>query len=152
VTNIVYFESVGHCAVWSMIPEAMDELARTGIGFTPADPPVWSDACLAQIDEYGQVRGFIVYRWSDQRAEWFVMLAYVVPKWRRTGVHTSLFRMLVERAEKRGDIRAIVSGTHVDNNAAQAAFKSQGRKPISIMYEYVIKEWLSGTDPLEIKG
>lgn len=144
------FDNVGHCAVWSMIPEAMDELARMGVGFTPAEPPIWSDPCMAWIDDQGQVRGFIVYRPGEQRAEWFIMLAYVVPKWRRTGVHSELFRTLVARAEKRCDIRAILSGTHVDNHAAQAAFKSQGRKAISIMYEYVITEWLSGKDPMDI--
>lgn len=150
--SIRWFENCGHCAVWSMIPEAMDELARMGLGFVPADPPAWSDSCLAWVDDSGQIHGFLVYRPNEQRAEWFIMLAYVVPRWRRTGLHSRLFRTLIERAETRGDIRTILSGTHVDNHAAQAAFKAQGRKAISIMYEYVIKEWLQGSDPLEIKG
>lgn len=47
------------------------------------------------------------------------------------------------------DLTSIDCGTDVHNEAAQAAFKAQGRIPIAIMFKYVIKPHVDGKDPLD---
>lgn len=140
---ISYFENCGHSPAWPLVPRAMLDLDQSGIGFQPHVSPVWNDPCLVSIED-GKPKGFLIYRYDEQKCSWFILLAYVLPLYRRQGIHTALFRGLVERAERRGDILSIDCGTHQDNLPAQAAFEAQGRKKVAIMYEYRIKDWITG--------
>lgn len=141
--TILQFDCCGHSPTWPEIPKVMRELENEGFGFHPARPPEWNDPCLVCFSG-GDVRGFLVYRHEEASSSWFILLAHVAPVFRRRGIHTSLFNALVERAELRGDILSINSGTHVDNIAAQAAFAAQGRSKSAIFYRYVVREWLDG--------
>jgi len=144
------FDNVGHSPAWPLIPAAMAELETMGFGFHPSHPPVWHDHCLVLLHDY-EVRGFMVYRHEEALASWFILLAWVSPVWRRSGIHTALFSALVERAEARGDILSINSGTHPDNLPAQAAFEAQARNKSAIMYRYPIREHLAGRPYLDLE-
>ena len=151
MTNVVsFFENCGHSPAWRLIPQAVLELDASGFGFHPYQPPVWNDPCLLCCDENGNAKGFLVYRYDQQRCTWFILLAYTAPNHRRSGVHTALFQALVERARKRDDILAIDSGTHALNTAAQAAFEAQGRKQVAVSYEYRLRDWLPGRPHLDV--
>ncbi|WP_458382528.1 GNAT family N-acetyltransferase [Rhizobium anhuiense] len=128
----------------------MNELDKAGMSFQPYMPPAWNDPCLICVDDSGNAKGFLVYRYDEPRCSWFILLAYVVPSSRRHGVHTELFAALVERGKKRGDILSIDSGTHVKNVPAQKAFAAQGRRATAIHYEYRLLEWLPGASHLNV--
>ncbi|MNV84066.1 Acetyltransferase (GNAT) family protein [compost metagenome] len=149
--DVSFFENCGHSPAWPLIPHALIELDRDGLAFHPYQAPAWNDPCLLAIDDTGNAKGFIIYRYDQQRSSWFIMLAYVEPAYRREGIHSALFRSLVERAEKRGDILSIESGTHAKNLRAQAAFEAQGRTKVAISYEYRLRGWLDGKPHLEIQ-
>lgn len=148
--SILYFENCGHSPAWRIIPSALLDLDSAGLLFHPYQSPVYNDQCLLCVDDGGQAKGFLVYRYDDQKCSWFILLAYTLPAYRRTGVHTALFDALVERGRKRGDILSIDSGTHVLNKAAQAAFEAQGRNQTAIMYEFRLRDWLPGESHLNV--
>ncbi|WP_203427904.1 GNAT family N-acetyltransferase [Rhizobium sp. BG4] len=147
---VSYFEDCGHSPAWPLIPTAVINLDQAGFSFHPYQSPLWNDPCLICHDEEGATKGFLVYRYDQQRCAWFILLAYTLPNYRRLGVHTILFETLVERGKMRGDILSIDSGTHVLNKAAQAAFEAQGRKQVAVHYEYRLRDWLPGKRPVDL--
>ncbi|WP_234836035.1 GNAT family N-acetyltransferase [Sinorhizobium meliloti] len=60
----------------------------------------------------------------------------MLPEHRRKGIYTALFYALRDKAQEQGNIFSILSGTHPNNLAAQAAFEAQGRRKEYIMYSY----------------
>ena len=64
-----------------------------------------------------------------------VILAYVVPGWRRQGVHTAMWNALVAKAvELKRPV--IESGTSIDNAVARAAMRAQARVETSIITRF----------------
>jgi ribosomal protein S18 acetylase RimI-like enzyme len=150
--KISLYSNCSHSPAWPMIPEHMDELVKGGLAETPYEYPAWNDVALVAFDdEHNSPIGFLIYRYYDFNASWFIMQAYVRPEHRRRGVHTALFEALVARARARKDIREIRCGTSVHNHAAQAAFEKQGRKPYAIYYGFEVPGWTAAKDPMEIK-
>lgn len=149
---VKFYENCGHSPIYRMAIDAMAELNNLGYGNTIPYPPAWNDPALVMFDECERtVRGFMIYRYDQEQASWWIILAYTHPKHRKQGVHTALFESLVERAEQRGDILAIESGTHVDNKPAQKAFEKQRRFAHYIGYRYEIRPAIEGKHHLEIK-
>ncbi|WP_412549711.1 GNAT family N-acetyltransferase [Sinorhizobium medicae] len=148
--SVRFYENCGHSPAWPLVPRAMIDLEDRGFDFQPHVLPMWNDPCMAAISDDGSPMGFLIYRYDEVNCSWFVMLAYVVPEHRRTGVHTALFSALVDRAKQRGDILSIYCGTHVNNTAAQAAFEAQGRAKKAIMYSFHLKDWADGKEPTEV--
>lgn len=148
--KIEMYNEVGTSPAWPLIRVAETELVKNGLAFHPVVSPAYNDPVLVASED-GAILGFIIYRTDMVKSTWFIILAWVAPEFRKEGIHTKLFETLVARARVRGDIRAIESGTHINNYAAQAAFARQGRKAIAISYEFPIKEYLDGKDPLVIE-
>lgn len=149
--KIEMYNEVSTSPAWPLIRVAEMELVKNGLAFHPVHSPAYNDAVLVSSDVSGIITGFIIYRPDQVKSTWFIILAWVAPERRKLGIHTKLFETLVARARLRGDIRAIECGTHINNHAAQAAFARQGRKKIAVSYEFPIKEYLDGKDPLVIE-
>ncbi|WP_412032811.1 GNAT family N-acetyltransferase [Nitratireductor aquimarinus] len=147
--TVLFYENIGHSPAWPLVITALAELDAKGLATRPMDPPSQYDPCMVSFDSEGEPNGFVCYRYDARGSSWFILLAYVVPDLRRSGVHTAMFKALADRARARGDITSIDCGTDVHNKAAQAAFKAQGRIPIAIMFKYVIKPHVDGKDPLD---
>ncbi len=150
ITTVLYHENVGHSPVWEYIPLAYEELHEQGLHVTPTVYPAWNDQALVAVEENypNDPWGFMIYRYDHVKCSWFILLSYVRPEHRRKGIHTELFRGLVQRGVARDDILKIESGTHFHNGTAQAAFKAQGRVPVAIMYEYTLRDHLEGKELL----
>jgi GNAT superfamily N-acetyltransferase len=74
--------------------------------------------------------------WANQL---YVMLAYVVPEHRRKGVHTAMWRALVEKAiELKRPV--IAGGTSIANVGSRAMMASQGRAEAGIYTKYVVPD------------
>jgi ribosomal protein S18 acetylase RimI-like enzyme len=152
--KIEYYAEVSTSPAWRLIRIAEDELASEGFLIEPHVSPAPSDPVMIAIDDEvnaGAIMGFMVYQYDRVKASWYILIAWVQPHRRLEGVHTRLFETLVARAKKRGDIRTIECGTHVDNIPAQRAFERQGRKAVAIVYEYRLLDHVQGKDPLEIE-
>ena len=147
--KIEWFENVGHSPAWTYYPQAQMELFQYGYAEAPHVPPEWNDTALVATHANGEVLGWIIYRVDSRRNTWYIMNSYTMPGDRRTGVFSALFTALVERARLR-KITSIDSGTHINNVAAQAAFASQGRHKVGIIYAYPVCEQ-SGKSHLDIK-
>lgn len=105
--------------------------------FTHAHSPV----IFAAKDDFAI--GYIAYYLDKDDCRCSIASAYVRPAFRYSqmrsfSVYDYLFKSLVEHMEEHKPIR-IISGTHVDNLAAQKAFKRQGRVLESLSYSYLIK-------------
>jgi hypothetical protein len=74
--------------------------------------------------------------WSNQL---YVMLAYVLPGHSRAGVHTAMWRAVVEKAaELKRPV--IASGTSIGNATSRAAMASQGLLEAGVYTRYVVPE------------
>lgn len=142
-SEVRFYPEIGHSPAWAMVPDALSELRKKNLGFSPEQPPMWNDACIV-FEGPAFACGFMAYRPDEISSSWFILLSWVAPAVRRTGIHTTLFQALVARAKARGDILAINSGTHVNNLAARRAFESQGRTPVSTMYRFGIRDHVAG--------
>lgn len=152
VAKILFYSNCGHSPAWPLVPHALLDLENAGLGFQPLVAPAYNDPCMAAIDDDGKAVGFLIYRYDDVKCSWFILLAWVAPSVRRTGLHSAMFTALVDRGRKRGDILSIECGTHVDNIVAQAAFEAQGRKKTAIMYAFTLKDWVDGKEPTDTAG
>lgn len=81
--------------------------------------------------------GFIAYRCYDEDKEVYISMAYVVPEFRRQGVHTAMFKYLVELVQK--DYLVIHSGAALENITSIEAQKKRGSKIISVNTIYMLK-------------
>lgn len=132
---IEHFEKVSASPAVLHILVAMKDLHDTGwYDFVP--PDVSTDEILVELTPEGTVIGFMIYRPDTWRSEWFIMLSWVDPDYRRRGIHSKLFAALCERAKTKPNVVKIACATHVENYGAQAAFEAQGRKAVSINYEF----------------
>ncbi|QIW87619.1 GNAT family N-acetyltransferase [Agrobacterium phage OLIVR4] len=136
ITMIEHFEKVSASPAVPHILIAMKELFDNGFyDFVP--PDLSTDEILVEMTpEGGNVIGFMIYRPDTWRSEWFIMLSWTDPGYRRRGIHSKLFAALCERAKTKPNVIKISCATHVDNHQAQASFEAQGRKPVSISYEF----------------
>ncbi len=82
--------------------------------------------------------GLIIYDCGPEN--WSILLGYVLPEHRWKGICTALFYALRDKAKEQGNIFSILSGTHLNNLAAQAAFEAQRRTKEYIMYSYPLKD------------
>ncbi len=67
--------------------------------------------------------GLIIYDCGPEN--WSILLGYVLPEHRWKGICTALFYALRDKAKEQGNIFSILSGTHPNNLAAQAAFEAR---------------------------
>jgi ribosomal protein S18 acetylase RimI-like enzyme len=148
--EIKFFSDHGRSPAVTMGQRMHLELLEAGLTSPVTQLPVWNDPALVAYYD-GEPVGAMIYRHDEARGTWFILSSYVAIDRRRQGIHTQLFKTLVERARKRGDINSIECGTHVRNLAAQRSFEQQGRKASAIFYEYRLKDFDEPADPLEIK-
>lgn len=149
--EIKLFLNIGHSPAWPLVPGAQKELIDSGLAQTPYIYPAWDDSCLiAFAEDTGEPVGFIVYRTDSIRSTWYILMSWVEDDRRREGIHSELFKALVDRAKARGDIFQIESGTHANNHAAIRAFEAQGRTLEAVFYTYRIKSQLDGKDPKDV--
>ncbi len=154
--RIDLYENIGTSPAWQYVPEATDALLRAGLSSPRFTMPPQDEACLVACLPFKEGEpytflGFMAYRFIPSESSWWISLTYVVPEYRRKGVHTALFKTLEARALKRGDILSLQSGTHPNNTAAQRAFARQGRDLYYIAYKYDLKPFVAGKNPLEVK-
>ena len=94
-----------------------------------------SEGILAYVDD--KLAGFM----SFEREKWnnsiSIGLAYVLPEYRLKGVHSAMFKDLVDFT-KSINFSYITTGTHVNNKEAQAAFEAQGRVLTILRYHYTV--------------
>lgn len=94
--------------------------------------------CVSAMDD-GKPVGFILimpYRETD--CLW-ISDAFVLPEYRRKGIHSLMFARVARQAEIEG-VSAVGSGVHVTNKASIAAMESQGREVTGFFYRYEIKK------------
>jgi GNAT superfamily N-acetyltransferase len=149
--DIKMYENHGLSPAVTMAQRMHLELLETGLTHPSIQLPVWNDPALVAFHGETAV-GAMIYRHDQTQGSWYIMSSYVMPEYRRQGVHSLLFETLVERAKKRGDILAIHSGTHIDNEASRRSQEAQGRKLYAVYYEYRIRDFDEPTDPLEVKA
>jgi RimJ/RimL family protein N-acetyltransferase len=91
---------------------------------------------VAFDDDGGEPIGVLTWINQDWANQLYVMLAYVVPGHRRKGVHTAMWRALVEKA---GELKrpAIASGTSSTNAISRAVMASQGRAEAGVYTRYI---------------
>ena len=125
-----------------------------GLNFTPALPIAargWMelmDAGLVQnclllgLDQKaftysidGIIAGVLVFEHHAYRKEVFVILGYVLPEYRRTGVYRALWLALVEKAK---DLKChhITSGTAAANESMRSAAAALGRSERSVWLHF----------------
>ncbi|ASP84777.1 GNAT family N-acetyltransferase [Sinorhizobium meliloti] len=146
--RIQFYENCSQSPASRLVPQASTYLEESGfaLGRRGPHPPVFTDPCVAAIDEDGRAIGFMIYRGEML---WNIDLSYVVPEHRRKGIHTALFDALVDKGLQKGNIVSINCMTHANNLAAQAAFEAQGRTKEYIMYSYRLKDEIVGIDRAE---
>lgn len=149
--SIKMFDNQGLSPAVTMAQRMHLELLDAGMAHTANPLPVWNDPALVAYDDETPV-GAMIYRHDAVQGSWFILCAYVIPERRRQGIHSLLFNTLVARARQRGDINAIMSGTHVRNIASQRSQEAQGRRAYAIYYEYRLSEFEAAKDPLEVKA
>jgi RimJ/RimL family protein N-acetyltransferase len=142
--TIKHYDNIGHSPAWPLVPSYLGELEASGLGENPRQGPAYNDPAFVHFSN-GKPVGFLSYRYDDVRCGYWILAAWTASHSRKTGVHTRLFEALVRRAKVK-DVCTIISGTHVDNAASQAAFKKQGRTATHIMYEYRINDYVDGMD------
>lgn len=148
---IEQWDSIRLSPAWEFVAEACKELDENGfVEHGYAEPPHSSDAALIAFTEDKEPMGFISYRFDDRWSNWWITMAYTLPKFRMNKVHSEIFKALVKRAEARGDITSIESGTHANNVIAKKAFESQGRELVTLGYSYKIRSVVEGKHYLEI--
>jgi GNAT superfamily N-acetyltransferase len=96
-------------------------------------------ALLGWVEGDGRQCPVAVLTYYDRPAmnDMWISLAYVLPEWRRKGVHTALFARLVEKA-KEAKRRAICSGAHINNTASRQAMLAQGRVEQFVTTNFVV--------------
>jgi GNAT superfamily N-acetyltransferase len=79
--------------------------------------------------------GVLTYTDQDWSNTLFVNIAYVIPTWRRQGVHMKMWEAIVEKA-KVLQRPMITSSTHINNAISRASMAKQGRKETSVYVRY----------------
>ncbi|UFX13161.1 GNAT family N-acetyltransferase [Sinorhizobium meliloti] len=144
--RIRFYKHYVHSPAWELVPQAVTYFEESGFtGRTPS-PPMPKEPCMVAIGEDGKAIGMLIYACGEDN--WHITLSYVAPEHRRKGIHTALFNALRDKAKEQGNIFSILSGTHGNNLAAQAAFEAQGRTKEYIMYSYPLKDRGDGKSPL----
>lgn len=151
IASIKQWDRLRLSPAWKFVTEACEELDNAGfVEQGTAEPPHPDDEALIALRHDGLVLGFLSYRYDDRWSNWWITMAWVQKRFRQNGIHTALFKALVERAKAHGDITSIESGTHKDNVVAQKAFENQGRKLVVLGYSYPIRDHVEGKDYLEV--
>ncbi|MDX1065994.1 GNAT family N-acetyltransferase [Sinorhizobium medicae] len=144
--RIRFYENCGYSPAQRLVALAMVEIEERGFHGRRLGWPMPETPCMAAIDKEGNAIGLLTY---FGESDWQIVLAYVSPEHRRKGIHTALHTALVDKAKKQGNVFSINSNTHVNNLAAQAAFKAQGRVKEFINYSFPLKDWGDGKEPTE---
>ena len=140
VITYKYVPKLNAHPAFRMVPLANYELITNNLVSRQYDSFSYeAEAIVARADNDDYI-GFIAFdevKWSKCAD---ILCAWVNPEYRGKGIHTAMFEMLVKHCREKGLI-SINSSTHVDNVDAQRAFERQGRKPVSIRYEFQLEEW-----------
>lgn len=141
MTNFTYLHTpkINAHPAYRLVAHANYELIQSGLVDRQYDSFSYkAEAIVAKLDD--DYIGFIAFDEVDWSKSVDILCAWVKPEHRGKGVHTGMFEMLVKHSREKGYI-AIHTATHVDNVDAQRAFERQGRKAVSIRYEYRLEEW-----------
>jgi GNAT superfamily N-acetyltransferase len=95
----------------------------------------WDDrAFFAYDDLTNDIVGAVSYSLSDWDRTCYVRWAYVLPEYRRHGLHTSMV-VRIEKKAIEGCCVKMSRSTHVDNEVTQRSIESQGYVPKMISFE-----------------
>lgn len=117
----------------------MTYLQENGFGGREPDPPNFNEPCMVAIGEDGEANRLDHLRLRPGELEHLARLRAARASMERY-LRTALFYALRDKAQEQGNIFSILSGTHLNNLAAQAAFEAQRRTKECIMYSYPLKD------------
>ena len=136
--TIRHYDCIMNTPALPLAVRAWYELLRDGL----TDP----GAQVVQYDHKGIVAlidddPLAVLTWGEQAYanQVFVGVAFVLPAFRRQGIHTRMWKELIikTRALKRP---VIVSGAHIKNKGSIAMQRSQGRMDVALLTRFEVPE------------
>lgn len=133
--KIEYFDDLAQSPSLGLIDAFNHELKSKGLdqggGATVINPNAWTVAAM----DGDECIGFCAHMPFKEADCLWIQAAYVVPHRRGEGVHSAMFKRVVEQARLEC-VSSVQCATHIDNEGARAAFHKQGRVPFGIMYRY----------------
>ncbi|MDX0930572.1 GNAT family N-acetyltransferase [Sinorhizobium medicae] len=145
--RVHFYENCSQSPASWLVPQAtleIEEIEERGFHDRAHPPPIFTSPCVAAIGKDGKAIAMMNY--CGEKI-WNIFCSYVVPEHRRKHIHTALFDALVDKGLQQGNIVSIISMTHANNLAAQAAFEAQGRTKQYITYTYPLKDDVVGKEP-----
>ncbi len=136
--RMLHFNEVNMTPVVPLVHRAYDELMTAGL----ADYEValsHDDKAVVAFTQDNIIAGILVYRELKWLRQWWVLIGWVAPQYRRKGVYTRLWAELVKRARKNKNIESITGATSVLNERMREVNASLDRIPHTISYKYPIR-------------
>ncbi len=86
-----------------------------------------------------KVVGVTTYEFQEISNSYWICLSYVLPEYRRIGVHSALWKALLERC-KQEKVERVYTSISIKNSSMLDVAKSQGRVPTSVNYVYELEK------------
>jgi GNAT superfamily N-acetyltransferase len=117
---------------WETEALRLDEATvRRGVSRLLSDPA--RGLCLVAEDG-GRPVGtlYVTFEWSDWHDAWYwwIQSLYVAPASRGQGVYTAMYRSLLERARRAGDVRAVRLYVERSNRDGPRAYRGHGMEEL----------------------
>ena len=86
---------------------------------------------IAQTVDVPVGQCMLTYEWSDWRCGdfWWIQSVYILPKFRRNGVFTAMYRHIMQLAQTSEFVAGVRLYVERENNSAQQTYRSLGMNP-----------------------
>ncbi|MEJ0047025.1 MAG: GNAT family N-acetyltransferase [Rhodospirillales bacterium] len=101
-------------------------------------PVAWDHSAFLAVDDDDAaiaVLSYINQKWSNSL---FIVIGYVIPSRRRTGIYRALWEAIVARAREM-KIPKVVGATHPNNKAMRATARRLGRREVGIVLSFHVE-------------
>lgn len=133
-----HYEGINHTPALPLLVEAQREMMSSGfmVNETVGSWDNWAIVAFMGLVPVG----LIAYENVKWRKIVWISLSYVVPKYRRRGIHTRLFKELRKKAlTLEGAPREIQGGVSAKNTVMQSAAIAQGRQATFTVYSLTLR-------------
>lgn len=128
----------------SRVPDAnnlvflgMTELAAKGMNHPGNFVSYNWKVLYAKIDY--KVVGVIAFEFQELSNSYWICMSYVLPDYRRLGVHSALWKGLIDHC-KQEKVERVYTSISIKNSSMLDVAKSQGRVPTSVNYVYELEK------------